>query len=59
MIQKKIGSKIFNKEVFSKELLKNDNRKVFITSAQFYGDIYDNIEKIQGSNKSIISGLIL
>ena len=56
---KKIGSKIFNKEIFSKELLKNDNRKVFITSAQFYGEIYDNIEKIQGSNKSIISGLIL
>ena len=46
------------KKILSKEILKNDKRKVFIASALFYDEIYDNIVQISNEN-NIITGLIV
>ena len=48
-----------NKTILSPSILKNDNRKIFIASAQSYDEIYNKILEIKGSNKSIITGLII
>ena len=49
----------FFKKILSKEILKNDKRKVFIASALFYDEIYDNIVQIKGNENNIITGLIV
>ena len=55
----KIGKKIFNKEIKSPMMLKHDDRRVFIASAQFYDEVYKKITDIKGSNANILSGLII
>ena len=57
--KKKIGQKLFNKEIMSPSIIKEDNRSVFIATAQHYDSVYKNILDIKGNNKSIISGLII
>ena len=56
--EEKIGNTFF-KKILSKEILKNDKRKVFIASALFYDEIYDNIVQIKGNENNIITGLIV
>lgn len=55
----KIGKKVNNKTVLSPSILKNDDRKIFIATAQHYDDVYNQILEIKGNNKSIITGLII
>jgi molybdenum cofactor biosynthesis enzyme MoaA len=55
----KIGKKLFDKEIINPSSIKNNNKKIFIASAQCYDDIYKNIINLKGDNKSIISGLII
>tara|TARA_B100000780_G_scaffold242296_1_gene185061 strand:- start:2464 stop:2757 length:294 start_codon:yes stop_codon:yes gene_type:complete len=55
----KVGNTLLNKEILSNEILKKDTRKVFIASALFYDEIYDNIIKLKGNESSIITGLII
>ena len=57
--EEKIGNTFFKKKILSKEILKNDKRKVFIASALFYDEIYDNIVQIKGNENNIITGLIV
>ena len=56
---KKIGKKINNKTILSPSILKNDDRKIFIATAQHYDDVYNKILEKKGNNKNIISGLII
>ena len=56
---KKIGTEIFNKQVKSPEILKKDDRKILIASAQAYDEIFANIIKLQGSSNNILSKLII
>jgi poly(ribitol-phosphate) beta-N-acetylglucosaminyltransferase len=55
----KIGKKIFNKEIQSPQTLKQDDRKIFIATAQFYDEVYNKITEIKGNNSNILSGLII
>jgi len=55
----KIGTKLFDKEIINPSSIKNNNKKIFITSAQNYDDIYKNIINLKGDDKNIISGLII
>jgi poly(ribitol-phosphate) beta-N-acetylglucosaminyltransferase len=55
----KIGKKLNNKTVLSPSILKNDNRKIFIATAQHYDAVYSKILEIKGNNKNIINGLII
>jgi hypothetical protein len=43
----------------SPSIIKTDNRSVFIATAQHYDDVYKNILTLKGSDKNIISGLII
>ncbi len=55
----KIGTKMFSKEIKSPSILKLDDRKIFIATAQFYDEVYNKITEIKGSNSDILSGLII
>ena len=55
----KIGKKLNNKTILSPSILKNDNRKIFIATAQHYDAVYSKILEIKGNNKNIINGLII
>lgn len=55
----KIGKKIYNKEIKSPSILKQDDRKIFIASAQFYDEVYNKITEIKGNNTNILSGLVI
>ena len=55
----KIGTKIFNKEIQSPQALAQDDRKIFIATAQFYDEVYNKIIEIKGNNSNILSGLII
>ena len=57
--KQKIGQKLFDKKIMSPSIIKTDNRSVFIATAQHYDDVYKNILTLKGSDKSIISGLII
>ena len=57
--KKKVGNLIFNKKIKSTDILQNDNRPIFIASAQNYDEIYKTVISIKGNSKNIISGLIL
>ena len=50
---------ILSLKKFYLKKLKNDKRKVFIASALFYDEIYDNIVQIKGNENNIITGLIV
>ncbi len=56
---KKIGTEVFNKQIKSPEILKKDDRKILIASAQAYDEIFANIIKMQGSANNILSKLII
>ena len=56
---KKVGNTIANKKIKSPEILKNDDRNIFIATALGYDEVFQNILSIKGSSRSIISGLIL
>ena len=43
----------------SPEILKNDDRNIFIATALGYDEVFQNILSIKGSSRNIISGLIL
>lgn len=55
----KIGKKIFNKEIKPPSILKQDDRKIFIATAQSYDEVYSKITEIKGNNANILSGLII
>lgn len=55
----KTGKKLFNKEILSPDIIKNDNRSIFIATAQSYDDVYKNILDLKGNDKNVISGLIV
>ena len=56
---KKVGNTIANKKIKSPEILKNDDRNIFIATALGYDEVFQNILSIKGSSRKIISGLIL
>jgi hypothetical protein len=55
----KIGELFLNKEIKSPCIIKNDNRKILITSAEFYDEIYNYIKTIKGNTSNILVGLTL
>ena len=54
-----IGNEFFNKKIMSPEILKNNNRKVFIAAAQQYDEIYKKILNVRGNTNNIVCGLIV
>lgn len=57
--KEKIDKIIHGKKINPPEFLINSHRKVFISAAQSYDEIYQNIIKLQGHEKNILSGMIL
>jgi len=55
----KIGKIMHNKTILSPSILENDDRKIFIATAQHYDEVYNKILEIKGNNKRIITGLII
>ena len=55
----KEGKILFDKTIMSPKIIKEDNRGIFIATAQSYDDVYKNILEIKGDDKSVISGLIV
>jgi poly(ribitol-phosphate) beta-N-acetylglucosaminyltransferase len=53
------GKMLFGKKIMSPNLIKKDNRGIFIATAQAYDDVYKNILEMKGHDKNIISGLIV
>ena len=43
----------------SPDIIKKDNRSIFIATAQSYDDVYKKIIEIKGDDKNIISRLII
>ena len=56
---KKEGKIFFNKTIMSPDIIKKDNRSIFIATAQSYDDVYKKIIEIKGDDKNIISRLII
>jgi len=54
-----IGKSLFSKKIMSPSIIKNDNRNIFIATAQSYDDVYKNILSLKDNDKNIISGLIV
>ena len=40
-------------------IIKDDNRDIFIATAQHYDDVYKKILSVKGNSKNIISGLFI
>jgi len=55
----KIGKFFLNKEIKSPLILKKDDRKILITSAEFYDEIYNYIKSIKGNTNNILVGLAI
>ncbi len=55
----KEGKMFFNKKIMSPSIIKEDNRGIFIATAQSYDDVYKNILEMKGDDKNVISGLIV
>ena len=56
---KKEGKMLFNKKIMSPNMIKEDNRGIFIATAQSYDDVYKKILEIKGNDNNVISGLIV
>tara|TARA_B100000886_G_C20424858_1_gene493406 strand:- start:71 stop:1369 length:1299 start_codon:yes stop_codon:yes gene_type:complete len=56
---KKEGKMFFDKKIMSPNIIKEDNRRIFIATAQSYDDVYKKISEIKGDDKNVISGLIV
>ena len=56
---KKEGKMLFDKKIMSPDIIKKDNRGIFIATAQSYDDVYKKILEIKGDDKNVISGLIV
>ena len=56
---KKIGNVVLNKKIKSPEILKDDDRDIFIATALGYDEVFQNILRIKGNSRKIITGLIL
>ncbi len=56
---KKIGNFVLNKKIKSPEILKNDDRDIFIATALGYDEVFQNILNIKGNSRKIVTGLIL
>ena len=50
---------LFNKKIMSPNMIKEDNRGIFIATAQSYDDVYKKILEIKGNDNNVISGLIV
>tara|TARA_B100001057_G_scaffold483417_1_gene560162 strand:+ start:18857 stop:20149 length:1293 start_codon:yes stop_codon:yes gene_type:complete len=57
--KRKIGNYLTKYKIHSPEILKNNNNRILITSANHYEEIYSNIFSIQGTTKNIINSLII
>ena len=55
----KIGQKLFDKKIMSPSIIKNDDRSIFIATAQHYDAVYKNILNLKGNDKNVICGLII
>ena len=55
----KVDKKFLGKKIRSPNILKNDNRSVYITSVQSYDDILATIKKIRGQNINIVNGIFV
>jgi len=55
----KVGDFMLNKKIKSPEMLKNDNRFIYIATAQSYDEVYKNILNIKGNSDKVLTGLIL
>ena len=56
---KKINKTFLGKKIKSPNILKNDNRRVYIAAVQSYDDIYSNIKKIRGEKADIVNGVFI
>ena len=54
-----IGKEFFKKKIMPPDILKNNNKKIFIAAAQHYDEIYKNISNVGGNTNNIICGLIV
>tara|TARA_A100001011_G_scaffold334602_3_gene363034 strand:+ start:1472 stop:2779 length:1308 start_codon:yes stop_codon:yes gene_type:complete len=55
----KIGQNLFDKKIMPPSIIKDDNRDIFIATAQHYDDVYKKILSVKGNSKNIISGLFI
>ena len=55
----KVGDFILNKKIKSPEILKNDDRFIYIATAQSYDEVFKNIVNIKGNSDKVVTGLML
>ena len=54
-----VGKKLFEKKIMTPDILRNNEKKVFIAAAQQYDEIYKNILNLRGNANNIVCGLII
>ena len=50
---------MLNKKIKSPEMLKNDNRFIYIATAQSYDEVLKNIINIKENSEKVVTGLLL
>ena len=55
----KINKSFHGKKIHSPEFIKNNDRKIFISAAQSYDEIYQKILQLQGGPSNILNGMII
>ena len=54
-----IGKEFFEKKIMTPDILKNNEKKIFIAAAQQYDEIYKNVLNLRGNANNIVCGLII
>jgi MoaA/NifB/PqqE/SkfB family radical SAM enzyme len=54
-----IGKELFKKKIMPPDILKHNKKKILITAAQHYDEIYKNILNLRGNANNIVCGLII
>jgi sulfatase maturation enzyme AslB (radical SAM superfamily) len=57
--ENKVNQKFLGKIVKNPDTIKEDQRSIYITSAQSYDTIYSNIVKLKGDNVKILTGVFI
>jgi len=55
----KVGNFLLDKKINSPEILKNDNRFIYIATAQSYDEVLKNIINIKENSEKVVTGLLL
>jgi len=54
-----VGKELFEKKIMTPDILRNNEKKIFIAAAQQYDEIYKNILNLRGNANNIVCGLII